>query len=315
VPAARHRHRPVAHKATMVPVVPVPGREPHHGATAGPHVGPGGSAPSWDGSGSAGRVPFGGEIRSATLGRKGGAVVRVLPRGRRDADAAEARHGRHRRRCDRGVTVPAVTSDGRFHDRRFITAGETVRYRRLQRKMARQHTGSANRRKTVAAMSRITGRVADRRTDFCGYTANRITACNALVVLEDLRTGEHDRERVRVARPAGPQRPAQGRAQPRDSRGTGPPQAPPATRAAGLFSSTPPTRPRRATGAGTWTRQAARAKRPSSAPSADTRGHADTERGHTPNGTRDSRSHPCADLGTSRSAKQEPVSQPTGRNP
>jgi putative transposase len=87
---------------------------------------------------------------------------------------------------DRGVTVAAVTSDGTFHDRQFITAGETVRYRRLQQKLARQHKGSANRRKTIAAMSRITDRVVDRRTDFCAYTANRITACNALVVLRRL---------------------------------------------------------------------------------------------------------------------------------
>jgi putative transposase len=108
---------------------------------------------------------------------------------------------------DRGVTVAAVNSGDKVHDRQFITAGQTVRYRRLQQMPARQHKGSANRRRTVAAMSRITGRVVDRRTDFCAYTANRIAACNALVVVEDLRTGEHDRERVRDARPAAPQRP------------------------------------------------------------------------------------------------------------
>jgi putative transposase len=56
---------------------------------------------------------------------------------------------------DRGVTVAAVISDGTFHDRRFITGGEKVRYRRLQQTLARQHTGSANRRRTVVAMSRI----------------------------------------------------------------------------------------------------------------------------------------------------------------
>jgi transposase len=33
---------------------------------------------------------------------------------------------------DRGVRVAAVTSDGAFFDRPFITAGEAVRYRRLQ---------------------------------------------------------------------------------------------------------------------------------------------------------------------------------------
>jgi putative transposase len=89
---------------------------------------------------------------------------------------------------DRGVRTAAITSDGDFHDRPFVTDGETTRYRRLQQRLARTRKGSANRRKAVAAMNRIMGRVTDRRGDFCAQTAARITAKNALVVLEDLKT-------------------------------------------------------------------------------------------------------------------------------
>ncbi|MGW2721169.1 transposase [Streptomyces sp. NPDC001492] len=86
------------------------------------------------------------------------------------------------------MRVAVTTSAGHFHDRPFITAGEKTRYRRLQQRLARQKKGSANRRKTVAAMNRIMGRAIDRRADFCAHLANRFTSRNALVVLEDLKT-------------------------------------------------------------------------------------------------------------------------------
>ncbi|MGW2767716.1 transposase [Streptomyces sp. NPDC001275] len=86
-----------------------------------------------------------------------------------------------------GVKTAVVTSDGDFHDRPFITAGETVRYRRLQQRLARSKRASANRHKTITAMGRIMSRVSDRRGDFCAQTAARIVTRNALVVLEDLR--------------------------------------------------------------------------------------------------------------------------------
>lgn len=89
---------------------------------------------------------------------------------------------------DRGVKVAATTSDGDFHDREFVTEGEKVRYRRLQQRLARSKKGSANRRKTLVAMNRITGRIADRRADFTAWTANRLTTRHSVIVLEDLRT-------------------------------------------------------------------------------------------------------------------------------
>ncbi|MCX5278189.1 RNA-guided endonuclease InsQ/TnpB family protein [Streptomyces virginiae] len=132
--------------------------------------------------------PLGGEIRSATLSRKGAHwFVSFLV----DDQAHAPEHHAMPNTVvgiDRGVKSAAVTSNGDFHDREFITAWERVRYRRLQQRLARTKPGSANRHKTIAALNVITGRVTDRRGDFCAQTASRIVAKNALVVLEDLRT-------------------------------------------------------------------------------------------------------------------------------
>jgi putative transposase len=131
--------------------------------------------------------PLGGEIRSATVSRKAGRwFVSFLVD---DGAATPEQHAMPGTAVgiDRGVKTAAVTSDGAFYDREFITAGETVRYRRLQQQLARTKKGSANRAKTRAAMNRITGRVTDRRADFCAQTTQQITAKNAVVVLEDLK--------------------------------------------------------------------------------------------------------------------------------
>ncbi|MGW1614713.1 transposase, partial [Streptomyces sp. NPDC002285] len=89
---------------------------------------------------------------------------------------------------DRGGKAAAVTSDAEFFDRPFITAGETARYRRLQQQLARTNKGSANRAKVRAHLNKIMGRVAGRCADFCAVTAAHLTAKNAFVVLEDLKT-------------------------------------------------------------------------------------------------------------------------------
>ncbi len=131
--------------------------------------------------------PPGGRIRSATVSRKGKHwFVSFLVE---DGITTPERHAMPDTAVgiDRGVKVAATTSDGDFYDRKFVTDGETARYRRLQQRLARSRRGSANRRKTTAAMNRITGRITDRRGDFCAWTANRITARNAMVILEDLR--------------------------------------------------------------------------------------------------------------------------------
>lgn len=132
--------------------------------------------------------PLGGRVRSATVSRQGNHWFvsflvedgRLAPEAHTRPDSAVG--------VDRGVAVAATTSEGGFHDRRFATGGEKQRYLRLQRKLARQKKGSANRTETIAAMNRITGRAVDRRTDFCAYTASRLARDHALVALEDLNT-------------------------------------------------------------------------------------------------------------------------------
>ncbi|MET7702351.1 transposase [Streptomyces sp. NPDC005485] len=131
--------------------------------------------------------PLGGEIRSATVSRKAGHwFVSFLVD---DQAVTPQQHAMPATAVgiDRGVKVAAVTSDGDFHDREFITEGESGRYRRLQKRLARTKRGSANRHKAIVAINRIMGRVTDRRKDFCAQTASRIVAKNALVVLEDLK--------------------------------------------------------------------------------------------------------------------------------
>ncbi|WP_223281461.1 RNA-guided endonuclease InsQ/TnpB family protein [Streptomyces antnestii] len=131
--------------------------------------------------------PLGGEIRSATVSKKSGHwFVSFLVDDQAVTPEKHAMPGTAVG-IDRGVKVAAVTSDGDFHDREFITADQAGRYRRLQQQFARTKKGSANRSKTRAAMNRIMGRVTDRRGHFCAQTASRIVAKNALVVLEDLR--------------------------------------------------------------------------------------------------------------------------------
>jgi putative transposase len=132
--------------------------------------------------------PLGGEVRSATVSYKAGHWwVSFLVD---DGAQAPEQHAMPTTAVgiDRGVAVAAVTSDGAFLDRTFITEGEAGRYRRLQQKLARQKRGSANRRETLAAMGRIMRRGTDRRADFCAQTAARLVEWNAVVVLEDLRT-------------------------------------------------------------------------------------------------------------------------------
>ncbi|GAA1794211.1 transposase [Actinomadura chokoriensis] len=127
-----------------------------------------------------------GQIRSATVSRKAGHwYISFLVE---DGVLTPEHHAGTPVGIDRGVVVAATTSTGDFHDREFTTSGEKTRYRRLQQRLARSRKGSANRRKTLAAMNRIMGRVTDRRADFTAQTGNRLTARHSVVVLEDLRT-------------------------------------------------------------------------------------------------------------------------------
>ncbi|WP_063758590.1 RNA-guided endonuclease TnpB family protein [Kibdelosporangium aridum] len=89
---------------------------------------------------------------------------------------------------DRGVTVAVACSDGWMRDREFRTPGEQRRYLALQKKLARQLRGSANREKTVSSMRRIKRRESDRRNDFVAWTASQLATRYSMVVIEKLNT-------------------------------------------------------------------------------------------------------------------------------
>lgn len=127
----------------------------------------------------------GGEIRSATVSRKAGHwYVSFLIE---DGTSTPEHHAGTPVGVDRGVKVVAATSTGRFYNREFVTAVEKARYRRLQQRLSRTRKGSANHRKMIAAMNRISSRATNRRADFCAWTASRLSARHSMVVLEDLR--------------------------------------------------------------------------------------------------------------------------------
>lgn len=136
---------------------------------------------------------LGGPVRSATVSRDGAHwFVSFLVD---DGETTPEQHATPNTGVgvDRGVAAAVATSDGDLIDRDFISPGETERYRRLQRKLSRQKRGSANRRKTLAAMRRMKQREAHRRADFCNQTAHQLATRNALVALEDLRTANMTR--------------------------------------------------------------------------------------------------------------------------
>ncbi|WP_245231827.1 RNA-guided endonuclease InsQ/TnpB family protein [Streptomyces novaecaesareae] len=86
------------------------------------------------------------------------------------------------------MKVAATTSEGTFHDRQCVTPGEVKRLRRLWQQLSRCTRGSNRRKAVLAKINSITGRVRNRRADFCAQTAAELAARNARVVLEDLRT-------------------------------------------------------------------------------------------------------------------------------
>lgn len=123
--------------------------------------------------------PIGGVIRSATVSRKGEHwFVSFLVQ---DGLLTPEHHPGTPVGVDRGVKVAATLSSGQFHDRPFASPGEKARHLRLQRKPSRSEKGSANRAKTLQAMGSIATRAVDRRADFCGRLAHRLTTRHDVV--------------------------------------------------------------------------------------------------------------------------------------
>jgi len=127
-------------------------------------------------------------IRSATLIREGRHwfLSLLVDDGRRAPEehrAPGAAVG-----VDRGVVSAIATSDGVLIDRDFVTPGERRRAVALQRKLSRCAKHSTNRGEVRAALARVRARERRRRQDFCAQAAHQLTAANAVVVLEDLKT-------------------------------------------------------------------------------------------------------------------------------
>jgi putative transposase len=135
--------------------------------------------------------PRGGTIRNATVARDGGrcSVSFCVE----DGATVVAPNGKPPVGVDRGVAVAVATSDGVMHDRQFVTAGEQLRLRRLQQRLARSLRTHGRNRKSErrdavrARLGRLNARVRARRTDFAAQTADQVVTAHGLVVVEDLR--------------------------------------------------------------------------------------------------------------------------------
>ncbi|MEU9835376.1 transposase [Streptosporangium sp. NPDC048047] len=130
--------------------------------------------------------PLGGVVRSATITRDGGRwFVSFLIE---DGQGAPQTHSGPVVGIDRGVVVAATTSDADFHNRPFVTDGETQRHRRLHQQLARTRKGSNRRKRVAAKLGTLLQRVRSRRADFNAQTAATLTSRYGTIVLEDLKT-------------------------------------------------------------------------------------------------------------------------------
>lgn len=127
-------------------------------------------------------------IRSATLTRQGRHwFLSVLVDDGRQTPTAHQVPG-SAVGVDRGVAVALATSGGVLLDQPFVTPGERRRTAALQRKLSRCAERSTNRDKTRAALEAMRARERRRRLDFVAQSAHQLTAANAVVMLEDLKT-------------------------------------------------------------------------------------------------------------------------------
>ena len=87
---------------------------------------------------------------------------------------------------DLGVAATVTLSDGRQLRAPVLSAGESQRLRRLQRRKARQQKGSNRRQGTKRSIARLHARQADRRKDFVERTSTMLVREHDLIALEDL---------------------------------------------------------------------------------------------------------------------------------
>ncbi|MCT6735398.1 RNA-guided endonuclease InsQ/TnpB family protein [Rhodococcus qingshengii] len=87
---------------------------------------------------------------------------------------------------DRGVANSVATSDGRMFHAPGFTVGEQVRFVALQRRLARQQKGSANRDRTKAQLGRLRLRLADRCGDWVEQTTTELASTYCAAAVENL---------------------------------------------------------------------------------------------------------------------------------
>jgi len=87
---------------------------------------------------------------------------------------------------DRGVTISAALSTGELLRAPSLTARESVRLRRLQRKLARARRGSARRKRVKLTLARLRAREIDRRKDWAEKTSTDLVRRFDLICVENL---------------------------------------------------------------------------------------------------------------------------------
>jgi putative transposase len=88
---------------------------------------------------------------------------------------------------DRGVTVTVALSSGELLRVPGLSAGETERLRRLQRRLARARRGSNRRARTKLAIARLRARETDRRRDWVEKTTTDLARRFDTIRVEDLK--------------------------------------------------------------------------------------------------------------------------------
>jgi putative transposase len=87
---------------------------------------------------------------------------------------------------DRGVAVSAALSTGELLHTPGLTAGERIRLRRLQKRLARAKRGSNRRQRTKLAIAKLKARESDRRRDWAEKTTTDLARRFDTIRVEDL---------------------------------------------------------------------------------------------------------------------------------
>ena len=122
---------------------------------------------------------------------------------------------------DRGVAVSAALSTGELLHTPHLTGRERARLRRLEHRMARARRASNRRARVRLAIARLRARETDRRKDWVEKASTSIARRFDLIRVENLQIKNMTRSARGTRGEPRPERPAEGRAEPRASCGSG----------------------------------------------------------------------------------------------